>query len=208
MDAAVDGDGRTGIFAGDDPFALAEAWLAEAGRTEPEDPNAMALATVDADGLPNVRTVLLKAIEPGPGGAFVFYTNFEGAKGRELAGQPRAAIVLHWKSLRRQVRARGPVERVEDAVADAYYASRGLESRLGAWASAQSRPLASRDALMAAVEAARARYGDAPPRPPHWGGFRLRPTEMEFWADGAARLHDRFRWTRRDADWDAVRLNP
>lgn len=205
------GAGRDGIFAGDDPFALTRRWLDEATATEPEDANAIALATVDADGMPDVRTVLLKEIEPGPDGGFLFYTNFEGAKGRALAASPRAAFVMHWKSLRRQVRARGPVERVEDARADAYYASRGLESRLGAWASAQSRPLGDRAALIAAVEAARARFGDDPPRPPHWGGFRIRPVEMEFWADGAARLHDRFRWSRpapRGDAWTVGRLYP
>jgi pyridoxamine 5'-phosphate oxidase len=201
-------DDRTGIFAGDDPFALARSWLAEATRTEPEDPNAIALATVDPDGLPNVRMVLLKEIEAD---GFVFYTNFEGAKGRELAATPKAAFVLHAKSLRRQIRVRGPVERVEDAQADAYYASRSLQSRLGAWASAQSRPLASRGALMAEVARQTATRGPSPPRPPHWGGFRIRPVEMEFWADGAFRLHDRFRWTRsgpETADWTVTRLNP
>ena len=203
--------GRDGIFAGDDPFALAEAWLDEARAAEPEDANAIALATSDADGLPNVRMVLLKEIEPGPDGGFVFYTNFEGAKGLELAANPQAAFVMHWKSLRRQVRVRGPVARVADDRADAYYASRGLQSRLGAWASAQSRPLASRAALMAEVAKAAARHGTAPARPPHWGGFRIRPVEMEFWADGAARLHDRFRWRRNapgQGEWSVTRLNP
>ena len=205
-----DGGARDGLFAGDDPVAIAQRWLAEAEGTEPEDANAIALATVDPAGLPNVRMVLLKAIETGPLGGFVFYTNYEGAKGRELAAAPRAAFAMHWKSLRRQVRARGPVERVEGAQADAYYASRSLESRLGAWASAQSRPLETRAALTAALEAARAEYGANPPRPPHWGGFRLRPVEVELWADGPARLHDRFRFTRADPDapaWEAVRLN-
>ncbi|WP_339646342.1 pyridoxal 5'-phosphate synthase, partial [Jannaschia helgolandensis] len=131
---------RDGIFAGDDPVAIAARWLEEATASEPEDPNAIALATVDPDGLPNVRMVLLKEIEIGQG-AFVFYTNFESKKGRELAANPQAAFVMHWKSLRRQVRVRGPVERVSDEQADVYYASRSLQSRLGAWASAQSRPL-------------------------------------------------------------------
>ena len=203
--------GRDGIFAGDDPFALAQTWLEAAQATEPEDPNAIALATADADGLPNVRMVLLKEIQPGPDGGFVFYTNFEGAKGLELAANPQAAFVMHWKSLRRQVRVRGPVMQVADDQADAYYASRGLQSRLGAWASAQSRPLASRAALMAEVAKAAARHGTAPARPPHWGGFCIRPVEMEFWADGAARLHDRFRWRRNapgQGEWSVVRLNP
>ena len=206
-----DAGGRDGAFAGDDPFVLARAWLAEAEGSEPEDPNAIALATVDGDGLPNVRMVLLKEIEAaGDGtGAFVFYTNFEGAKGRELAAHPKAAFVIHWKSLRRQIRVRGTVERVEDAQADAYYASRSLQSRLGAWASDQSRPLASRASLMARVAAETARHGPSPARPPHWGGFRIRPVEMEFWADGAFRLHDRFRWTRGGpGEWSVARLNP
>lgn len=203
---------RSGIFAGDDPFEIARAWLGEAGRTEPEDANAIALATVDADGLPNVRMVLLKEIEAaGQGdGAFVFYTNYESAKGVELAATGKAAFVMHWKSLRRQIRVRGPVEREEGPQADAYYASRSLKSRLGAWASRQSRPLESRGALMAEVARVTAAKGTSPPRPPFWGGVRIRPVEIEFWADGAFRLHDRFRW-RRDAAgsaWSITRLNP
>ena len=201
-------DTRGGIFAGDDPFGIARAWLREAEGAEPEDPNAIALATVDPDGMPNVRMVLLKEIEED---AFVFYTNFEGTKGRELAATPRAAFVIHWKSLRRQIRVRGPVERVPDAQADAYFASRSLQSRLGAWASAQSRPLASRAALMAEVARQTALRGPDPARPDHWGGFRIRPVEMEFWADGQFRLHDRIQWTRSNAfapDWSVQRLNP
>jgi pyridoxamine 5'-phosphate oxidase len=214
MDGEATGSGRGGIFAGEDPFALAQAWLTEAATREPEDPNAIALATADEGGMPNLRMVLLKEIElPRDGGAggFVFYTNFEGAKGRELAANPQAALCLHWKSLRRQVRARGPVERVSDAQADAYYRSRSLQSRLGAWASAQSRPLASRGALMAKVARQGARHGADPARPPHWGGFRIRPVEMEFWADGAFRLHDRFRWEAAApgcGPWQVTRLNP
>ena len=205
---ARDAADRGGIFAGDDPFALAGDWLSAATAAEPEDPNAIALATVDPEGLPDVRIVLLKEIEPGPDGAFVFYTNYEGAKGRQLAATPRAAFTMHWKSLRRQVRARGRVERVEAAKADAYYASRGLASRIGAWASRQSAPLESRAALMAETERQAMRLGDAPARPPHWGGFRLIPSEIEFWADGAARLHDRFRWMRGPDGWTVDRLNP
>ncbi len=205
-------EARTGKFAGDDPFALAAAWLAEAEKSEPNDPNAMALATADADGLPNVRMVLLKEVEPAEtGGAFVFYTNYGSAKGRELEANPKAALVLHWKSLRRQVRARGVVEREEGPQADAYYASRSLPSRLGAWASEQSRPLSSRGALMAEVAKISAKHLLNPPRPPFWGGFRIRPVEIEFWADGDHRLHDRFRWTRADprgSDWTVERLNP
>ncbi|MEM8851261.1 MAG: pyridoxamine 5'-phosphate oxidase [Pseudomonadota bacterium] len=199
---------RTGPFAGDDPFVLAQAWLTEAERTEPEDPNAIALATADADGLPNVRMVLLKEIEAD---GFVFYTNFEGKKGQELAAAPKAAFVMHWKSLRRQIRVRGPVERVEDAQADAYYASRSLKSRLGAWASRQSEPLESRAALMAEVAKVTASHGPAPRRPDFWGGFRIRPVEIEFWADGPFRLHDRFQWRRCDVtsqNWAVQRLNP
>ncbi len=205
-------DRRTGKFAGDDPFAIAAAWLAEAEKSEPNDPSAMALATVDKTGLPNVRMVLLKEIEPAKtGGAFVFYTNYESAKGEEIAATGKAALVMHWKSLRRQIRARGVVERVGGAQADAYFNSRALQSRLGAIASKQSRPLRSRTALMAEVAKAAAKYKTNPPRPAHWGGFRIRPVEIEFWADGDFRLHDRFRWTRTDAkggDWRVIRLHP
>ncbi|MCR8547194.1 pyridoxamine 5'-phosphate oxidase [Salipiger sp. P9] len=198
---------RTGIFAGDDPFALARSWLAEAEKSEPNDPNAIALATADADGLPNVRMVLLKEIEDA---AFVFYTNYGSAKGQEIAATGKAAFVMHWKSLRRQIRVRGPVTREEGPQADAYYASRSLKSRLGAWASEQSRPLASRAALMAEVAKVTATQGPMPKRPPFWGGFRITPVEIEFWADGAFRLHDRFVWRRRNPadDWNITRLNP
>ena len=198
---------RTGLFAGDDPFAIARAWLAEAEAREPNDPSAMALATVDAGGLPNVRMVLLKEIEAD---AFVFYTNYESAKAGEIEGAGKAALVLHWKSLRRQIRARGTVAREEGPQADAYYRSRSLPSRLGAWASAQSRPLDSRAALMAEVAKVTVTKGIDPPRPPFWGGYRITPVEIEFWADGAHRLHDRFRWTREGlgAPWRVVRLSP
>lgn len=198
---------RSGLFAGDDPFRLARAWLAEAEATEPNDPNAIALATVDADGLPNVRMVLLKDIEAD---AFVFYTNYESVKAGELDGAGKAAFVMHWKSLRRQIRARGLVTREDGPQADAYYRSRSLQSRLGAWASRQSRPLASRAALMLEVAKVTATKGLDPDRPPFWGGYRLAPLEIEFWADGAHRLHDRFRWTRAAPrePWSVVRLNP
>jgi len=203
---------RSGIFAGDDPFALARAWLAEAEQSEPNDANAMALSTVDKTGMPNVRMVLLKEIESNPQrGGFVFYTNYESAKGQELASNMKAAIVLHWKSLRRQVRLRGVVEKVGGKQADAYFNSRSLPSRLGAIASKQSRPLANRRTLMAEVAKIAARHPIKPPRPAHWGGFRIRPVEIEFWADGANRLHDRFRWTRMKPDtdaWTVQRLNP
>ena len=203
---------RSGIFAGQDPYVIARDWLAEAERTEPNDPNAIALASVDALGLPNVRMVLLKEIElSGPGGgAFVFYTNYDSAKGQELAASGKAAFVMHWKSLRRQVRVRGEVSREDGPQADDYYASRSLQSRLGAWASKQSRPLASRTGLMAEVAKVTALKGPNPPRPPFWGGFRIRPLEIEFWADGAFRLHDRFRWSRGNLvdAWNVERLSP
>lgn len=198
---------RDGIFAGDDPFVIARAWLEEAGKSEPNDPNAIALATVDPEGLPNVRMVLLKEIEDA---AFVFYTNYESAKGGELDSAGKAAFVMHWKSLRRQIRVRGTVSREEGPQADAYYASRSLQSRLGAWASKQSRPLAGRASLMAEVAKMTARHGVNPKRPPFWGGYRLVPSQIEFWADGAFRLHDRFVWRRPDAaaPWEITRLNP
>ena len=198
---------RSGLFAGDDPFALARAWMAEAAQKEPSDPNAIALATVDDDGLPNVRMVLLKEIEAA---AFVFYTNYESRKAAEIDGAGKAAFVLHWKSLARQIRVRGLVAREDGPLADAYYRSRSLKSRLGAWASRQSRPLASRADLMAEVARMTALHGVNPDRPPHWGGYRITPLEIEFWADGAFRLHDRFRWSRKsvDAPWTITRLNP
>lgn len=198
---------RDGIFAGEDPFALAKAWLSEAEAKEPNDPNAIALSTVDRDGLPNVRMVLLKEIEPD---AFVFYTNYTSQKGMELESAGKAAFLLHWKSMRRQLRVRGIVEKEDGPQADAYYNSRGLASRIGAWASDQSAPLESRAALMARVAKLGAQKGLSPTRPPFWGGFRIRPVEIEFWADGAARLHDRFRWQRAtpDAPWAITRLNP
>lgn len=198
---------RTGIFAGDDPFAIAKSWLAEAEAQEINDPNAIALATVDADGLPNVRMVLLKDIEDA---AFVFYTNYGSKKGQEITASGNAAFVMHWKSLRRQVRVRGLVSREEGPQADAYYASRSLKSRLGAWASDQSKPLSSRTHLMAEVAKVTAAQGINPARPPFWGGFRIVPLEIEFWADGAFRLHDRFRWSREAIEnpWEITRLNP
>lgn len=198
---------RTGLFAGNDPFEIARRWLAEAEPAEVNDPNAIALSTVDADGLPNARMVLLKEIEAD---AFVFYTNYESAKAQELDGAGKAAFVMHWKSLRRQVRARGLITREDGPQADAYYASRSLKSRLGAWASAQSRPLSSRTHLMAEVAKITASKGPNPPRPPFWGGYRLRPLEIELWADGDFRLHDRFQWRRDspDAPWSVTRLNP
>jgi len=198
---------RDGKFSGDNPFEIARRWLTEAEASEPNDPNAIALATVDADGLPNVRMVLLKEIEQE---GFVFYTNYGSAKGQELAATGKAALVMHWKSLRRQIRVRGEVEREDGPKADAYYASRSLQSRLGAWASDQSQELLSRAALMAKVAKVTAQKGTNPPRPSFWGGFRIRPLEIEFWADGAFRLHDRFVWRREtfEKTWEIKRLNP
>ena len=198
---------RSGIFEGADPFEIARCWLGEAAATEPNDPNAMALSTCGADGLPNARMVLLKDIEAN---GFVFYTNYESRKAQELDQNAKAAFVIHWKSLRRQIRARGVVEKAEGPEADAYYASRSLPSRLGAWASKQSRPLAQRRTLMAEVAKITATKGVNPDRPPFWGGYRITPVEIELWADGQHRLHDRFRFTRSapDQTWDCTRLYP
>jgi len=198
---------RGGIFAGDDPFGIARSWLDAAEASEPNDANAIALATADADGMPNVRMVLLKEIEPD---AFVFYTNYGSAKAREIELGGKAAFVLHWKSLRRQIRVRGDVSREDGPRADDYFASRSLKSRLGAWASHQSQPLSSRGALVAEVAKVTAREGTNPKRPPFWGGYRIVPQEIEFWADGAFRLHDRFRWRRSSPEqkWEIQRLNP
>jgi len=196
-----------------EPFALFEAWFADARQSEPEDPNAMALATVDAGGMPNVRMVLLKGMD-GPGQAgrgFVFYTNYESAKGRELLAARKAALCFHWKSLRRQVRVRGEVTEVSTEEADAYYTSRPRTSRIGAWASRQSRPLESRFALETAVASYGARYAVGEiPRPPHWSGFRITPVEIEFWQDRPFRLHDRvvFRRAAEIEPWTRTRLYP
>lgn len=193
--------------AADEPWQIFSRWLAEATESEPNDPNALALATVDPDGLPDVRMVLLKGFDPG---GFVFFTNFESAKGRQLLATGKAAMCFHWKSLRRQVRVRGPVTEVSDEEADAYFASRPRNSRIGAWASKQSRPLESRFALEKAVAEYAARYAIGTiPRPPYWSGFRLAPVSIEFWKDGAFRLHDRIRFTRReDGGWERTRLYP
>jgi len=197
---------RSGIFAGDDPFALARAWLAEAEKTEPNDPNAIALSTVDAGGMPNARMVLLKEIADD---AFVFYTNYGSAKASEIEAAGKAAFVMHWKTLRRQIRVRGDVVREEGPRADEYFASRSLKSRLGAWASRQSQPLDGRMTLMGEVAKITAQHGPNPKRPPFWGGYRILPVEIEFWADGAFRLHDRFRWRRDEAGgWAVTRLYP
>lgn len=198
---------RGGIFSGDDPFQLARDWLGEAEAAEINDPNAIALSTVDADGMPNARMVLLKEIEAD---GFVFYTNYQSAKAAEIKSAQKAAFVMHWKSLRRQIRVRGDIQIVDGSQADEYYASRSLQSRLGAWASKQSKPLASRTALLAEVAKVTATHGTSPKRPDFWGGYKIIPTEIEFWADGAFRLHDRFKWSRDTpiGSWEVERLNP
>ncbi|MDG1936746.1 MAG: pyridoxamine 5'-phosphate oxidase [Paracoccaceae bacterium] len=198
---------RDGIFAGSDPFEISKAWLQEATVFEPNDANAIALASVDEAGLPNVRIVLLKDIEAD---AFIFYTNYQSAKGRELIGSGQAAFVMHWKSLRRQIRVRGQIEKEDGAVSDAYYKSRPLGSKIGAWASQQSAPLKARQILKDQVDKANLEHGENPERPPHWGGFRLSPLEIEFWSDGEFRLHDRFVWRRRtlQSPWDVERISP
>jgi len=198
---------RSGIFAGDDPFQIARRWLKDAEQSEPNDPNAAALATVDDTGMPNVRIVLIKAIDDD---ALVFFTNYDSQKGREIATSGKVALDLHWKSLKRQIRVRGLVARESEAASDAYYASRALGSRIGAWASRQSEPLAKKSDLVKAVAKAQLKHGLTPARPPHWGGFRIAPLEVEFWAAGEFRLHDRFRWRRDDpgAPWQIQRLNP
>ncbi|NTJ63446.1 pyridoxamine 5'-phosphate oxidase [Agrobacterium rhizogenes] len=191
-----------------EPFTLFASWLREAETTEPNDPNAVALATVDKDGLPNVRMVLLKGFDSD---GFVFYTNFESQKGQEILSQKKAAMCFHWKSLRRQVRLRGLVEVVSDKEADEYYKTRARGSRIGAWASKQSRPLEGRFALEKAVAEYTARYaiGDIP-RPPYWSGFRIRPLSIEFWHDRQFRLHDRieFRRDMPEGAWQKVRMYP
>lgn len=179
-----------------DPHALFDAWFAEAQASEPNDPNAMALATADAEGRPSVRMVLLKGHDPR---GFVFYTNEESAKGGQLAANPHAALLFHWKSQRRQVRIEGRAERVEAADADAYFATRGRDSQLGAWASDQSRPLDRRETFEARLAEMQARFGEgAVPRPPHWGGYRVVPARIEFWEDLPHRLHHRRLFVRGD----------
>jgi pyridoxamine 5'-phosphate oxidase len=192
-----------------EPFSLFEEWFAAAQQSEPNDPHAMALATVDADGRPDVRMVLLNARDHR---GFCFFTNFESDKGRQLLAHPRAALVMHWKTLRRQVRIRGPVEVVADSEADAYFSTRARVSQLGAHASRQSRPLANRYALLERVETLKKSFPEHEPvtRPPYWSGFRIVPNSIEFWKDGANRLHDRVRFTRPlpTAPWSRQRLYP
>lgn len=204
MNALIPGD----FTEATEPFLLFSQWLKEASVSEPNDPNAMALASVDDDGLPNQRMVLLKGHDER---GFVFYTNTQSQKGQELLAQPKASGLFHWKSLRRQVRIRGPVSLVSDAEADEYFASRPRDSRIGAWASQQSQPLESRFALEKAVAFYAAKHAlGAVPRPPHWTGFRITPVYLEFWKDGAFRLHDRvvFRRPAEGGDWTKARLYP
>ncbi len=190
------------------PLLVFNEWLAAAEEKEINDPNAVAVATVDADGLPNLRMVLLKGHDER---GFVFYTNFDSTKGRELLAHPKAALCFHWKSLQRQIRIRGAIEQVSDAEADAYFASRARGSRIGAWASQQSRPVADRATLEQSVEDMTQKFeGQDVPRPPHWSGWRLVPQQIEFWEDGAYRLHNRVVYERATAqqDWQVKRLYP
>ena len=200
---------KTGDFTeAEDPIELFQRWLEEAAGSEINDPEAMTLSTVDSDGLPDARMVLCKGADAR---GLVFYTNVESAKGRELAAQPRAAALFHWKSLRRQARFRGGITELTSVECDAYFASRPRMSRIGAWASQQSRPLESRAALDAAVLAYERRFGEGEiPRPSYWGGYLLTPVEIEFWRDGASRLHDRVQFKRAtpEAHWERRRLYP
>ncbi len=189
-----------------DPFALFQTWMADAEAHEPNDPNAMALATATADGRPSVRMVLLKGADEG---GFVFYTNLESRKGGELADNPFAALCFHWKSLKRQIRVEGRVVPVEAAEADAYFASRARASQIGAWASSQSRPLTGRFELEKRIGEFATRFGlGKVPRPSHWSGFRLVPDRIEFWHDRPFRLHDRFVYLRKDGGWTLEHLYP
>ena len=190
---------------GENPFDLLDQWMADATASEINDPNAVALASVSEDGFPSVRMVLMKGRDDA---AVHFYTNFTSRKSGELDATGKAAMCFHWKSLRRQIRLVGRVERIDDATADDYYNSRPYGSRIGAWASDQSSPLESRQVLADRVEEFSAEYPENPPRPPYWGGFRLIPHEIEFWIDGESRLHDRFRFTLNNGEWASSRLYP
>ena len=207
------GSSTPDFSAAEDPFALFHDWMAEAEKSEINDPNAMSVATVDQSGLPNARTLLLKGVddESSAERGFVFYTNFESAKGQELLATPKAALLFHWKSLERQVRIRGAVSLASHEEADAYYATRPELSRIGAWASQQSRPLSSRDVFEAKIQHYEQKFADGViPRPAYWSGFRVVPSEIEFWAARPFRLHDRIVF-RRDAphdSWHKTRLYP
>ena len=190
---------------GENPFDLLDKWMADAAESEINDPNAVALSSVAESGFPSVRMVLMKGRDDR---SVHFYTNFTSRKASELDATGKAAMCFHWKSLRRQVRLVGRVERLEDQISDDYYNSRPYGSRIGAWASDQSSPLESRDVLAGRVEEFSETYPENPPRPPYWGGYRLIPHEMEFWIDGESRLHDRFRFTLDDGKWDSSRLYP
>ena len=198
---------KSDIFFGEDPIQIFRRWFEEAANKEINDPDAIALSTVDPEGMPNVRMVLLRQIEDE---SFVFYTNYGSVKSKEIFSSQLAAFVWHSKSLRRQIRVRGQVEKEDGTMADLYYQNRSLKSRIGAWASIQSQPLESRSHLMQQVQYFENKYGDNPDRPPFWGGWRIKPLEIEFWADGEARLHDRFKWSRQTLNeaWEVQRLNP
>ncbi|MDE2647502.1 MAG: pyridoxamine 5'-phosphate oxidase [Paracoccaceae bacterium] len=189
------------------PMELFNSWLKEAENKELNDPNAIALATVDSTGLPNVRMVLLKGITDQ---SFIFYTNYKSVKAEEITSSPKASFLIHWKSIRRQIRVRGFVEKEDGPIADQYFSSRSLDSRIGAWASRQSQIVGSRQELLDSVNRLTVELGTNPPRPPFWGGFKITPIEIEFWADGEARLHNRFRWSRSDtkSKWNVCRLQP
>ena len=195
------------IFEGSNPIEISKRWLAEAEKTEINDPNAMALASVDPNGMPNVRMVLLKEIEST---GFVFYTNFQSAKANEILSSGKAALVIHWKSLRRQIRVRGSVLKTSEEQADRYFDSRSLNSRYGAIASEQSKPLQNRADLEERVASVKRESGDQPKRPAYWGGFKITPIEMELWADGEDRLHNRFKYSyeTNDENWTIQRLFP
>ena len=207
-DYALEHGGVEDLHAPEEPFGLFDAWFADAREKEPNDPNAMTLATVDAAGMPDVRMVLLKGVDPT---GFVFFTNTQSAKGEELAANPRAALLFHWKSLRRQVRIRGPAKRVSDLEADTYFATRARSSQIGAWASAQSRTLESRFALEKAIAEFGLKFGlGGVPRPAYWSGYRVEPLSIEFWRDRPFRLHERILYERHEVDaaWTTRRLYP
>lgn len=204
--AALAANGDESIWSREEPIGLFMEWLQQARAHEINDPNAMTLATVDAEGLPDARMVLLKDVDAR---GFTFYSNRESAKGMQLHARPAAALVFHWKSLRRQVRVRGEIESVSAEEADAYFATRARESRIGAWASDQSRPISDRETLEAAIARETVRFGDSDvPRPAHWTGWRLRPKSVEFWRDRPFRLHDRLSFRMIDSIWMSSRLQP